>query len=93
MVIGERATLRSGSRLMAGATLEADARLLEHTLALVGDTVDAGMIWQGWPVKAMHATADYWRARRHQIKEGRKQVGLSALRGGNVSRADWKSLL
>lgn len=65
--------MRSWSRLMAGGQLAKNARLLEHTLALVGDNVEAGVIWQGWPVKAMLATKEFWASRRHQIKLGRKQ--------------------
>ena len=66
--------MRSWSRLMAGGVLGEGARLLEHTLALVGDTVDPGVIWQGWPVKTMLATSEFWRLRRNQIKLGRKQL-------------------
>lgn len=54
--IGPRATLRSWSRIMAGAVLEREGRLLEHTLALVGDSVESGVIWQGWPPRLMLAT-------------------------------------
>ena len=73
ITIEEGATMRSWSRLMAGATLSAKARLLEHTLALVGDKVDTGMIWQGWPCVTMKTTKEYWRARRAGVKFGRKQ--------------------
>ena len=74
VVIGRRTTMRSWSRAMAGAVLEDESRLLEHTMALVGDMVDAGVIWQGWPVKTMHATEEYWGARRQLVKLGRKEV-------------------
>ena len=83
VTIGPYATLRTWSRLMAGGTLAEGARLLEHTLALVGDHVEPGVIWQGWPVKAMLATSEFWRLRRNQIKLGRKQPYRLAL-GGQV---------
>jgi len=80
ILIGESATMRTWSRLMAGGQLAKGARLLEHTLALVGDNVEAGVIWQGWPVQAMLATKEFWTSRRHQIKLGRKQT-LRSLEG------------
>lgn len=51
--IGERAVLRCGSKLGAGARLEDGAILLEHTFVLPGDTVPAGEVWQGWPGSAV----------------------------------------
>jgi hypothetical protein len=30
-----------------------DATLLEHTMAMAGDRVDAGATWQGWPVRTI----------------------------------------
>ncbi|RKO90570.1 hypothetical protein BDK51DRAFT_31135 [Blyttiomyces helicus] len=47
--IGEGAVLRSGSRLLSGATMEDDTVLLEHTIILSGDLAHAGSAWQGWP--------------------------------------------
>ena len=73
ITIGPGATMRAWSRLMAGGALAEGARLLEHTCALPGDNIEPGVIWQGWPVKSMCATTEFWRARRNQIKLGRKQ--------------------
>lgn len=47
--VGDRCVLRSGSRLLSGATMLADSCLLEHTLIMGGDTVDEGATMQGWP--------------------------------------------
>ncbi|KAL9620528.1 MAG: hypothetical protein Q9160_004997 [Pyrenula sp. 1 TL-2023] len=47
--VGDRAVLRTGSRLLAGAKMEKDSCLLEHTLVMSGDTVDEGETVQGWP--------------------------------------------
>ena len=51
IVIRERATLCMESRVMGGTSVGADSILLEHTLAMVGDDVERGGIWQGWPVQ------------------------------------------
>ena len=47
--VGDRSVLRTGSRLLSGARMEADSCLLEHTLIIAGDVVDAGRTCQGWP--------------------------------------------
>jgi len=48
-VVGPEATLRSWSRLLAGAAVMPRGQLLEHTLVLGGDVVDEDCVWQGWP--------------------------------------------
>ena len=40
--VGARATLCSDARLMGGVVVEEGATMLEHTLAMAGDRVDAG---------------------------------------------------
>eukprot|EP00462_Mataza_sp_D1_P022772 CAMPEP_0175134990 /NCGR_PEP_ID=MMETSP0087-20121206/8473_1 /TAXON_ID=136419 /ORGANISM="Unknown Unknown, Strain D1" /LENGTH=1756 /DNA_ID=CAMNT_0016417589 /DNA_START=57 /DNA_END=5323 /DNA_ORIENTATION=- len=47
--LGRGAVLRSGSRLLSGAEMEANSCLLEHTLMLSGDVVPEKSVWQGWP--------------------------------------------
>ncbi|MCJ1395012.1 hypothetical protein MMC18_007893 [Xylographa bjoerkii] len=47
--VGDRSVLRSGSRLLSGATMGADASLLEHTLIMAGDAAEEGTTYQGWP--------------------------------------------
>ena len=51
LVVGDRSVLRSGSRLLSGAVMGKDAVLLEHTLVMAGDVVDAGSACQGWPAE------------------------------------------
>ena len=55
ILIRERATLCMESRVMGGTSVGADSILLEHTLAMVGDEVERGSIWQGWPVQMVLA--------------------------------------
>ena len=40
--VGARATLCNDARVMGGVLVEEDATLLEHTMAMAGDRVDAG---------------------------------------------------
>jgi len=47
--VGEGCVLRTGSRLLSGAGMEDGAMLLEHTLVMGGDLVEAGRTMQGWP--------------------------------------------
>ena len=47
--VGDRSALRSGSRLLSGASMAPDACLLEHTLIMAGDVAEEGTTYQGWP--------------------------------------------
>lgn len=47
--VDDRSVLRSGARLLVGASVGHDACLLEHGLVLAGDHVDNGCTVQGWP--------------------------------------------
>ena len=51
LYVGDRSVLRSGSRLLSGARMEADSCLLEHTLVMAGDIVDEKSTSQGWPAE------------------------------------------
>lgn len=51
LFVGDRSVLRSGSRLLSGARMEADSCLLEHTLVMAGDIVDEKSTSQGWPAE------------------------------------------
>ena len=48
LVVGHRAVLRSGSRLLSGVRMGADACLLEHGLIMAGDVADDGVKYQGF---------------------------------------------
>ena len=62
--VGSRSVLRSGSRLLSGATMGEDAALLEHTLIMAGDVADDKVTYQGWP-------ADVFRGDRLRIRSSR----------------------
>ncbi|KAJ3243572.1 hypothetical protein HDU78_000332 [Chytriomyces hyalinus] len=47
--IGNFCVLRSDARLLSGAEMCDNSRLMERTLVLGGDTVEAGKAMQGWP--------------------------------------------
>lgn len=49
LYVGDRSVLRTGSRLLSGASIGEDACLLEHTLVVAGDYVEARDTHQGWP--------------------------------------------
>ncbi|KAK1256469.1 hypothetical protein MKX07_008728 [Trichoderma sp. CBMAI-0711] len=49
--IGDRCVMRSGSRLLSGATMKNDSCLLEHTLIMGGDVVEEKWTMQGWPAE------------------------------------------
>ena len=53
IVIKSGATVGTESRIMGGVVIGEDSVLLEHTMAMVGDVVEPGDIWQGWPVQAI----------------------------------------
>ncbi|KAK5998157.1 Oxalyl-CoA synthetase [Cladobotryum mycophilum] len=49
--IGDRCVMRTGSRLLSGATMRDDSCLLEHTLIMGGDIVESKWTMQGWPAE------------------------------------------
>ncbi|KAJ7173681.1 acetyl-CoA synthetase-like protein [Mycena filopes] len=55
--IGNGCALRSGSRLLSGASMEDSSMLCEHTLLTSGDVADAGRVYSGWPAKQIE---DVW---------------------------------
>lgn len=73
VIVGARATLRSDSRLLSGATMLSDSTLLEHTLILGGDVVDQGSTWQGWPGQ-MIAMSNNRRTNEQDAEEGFVEV-------------------
>ena len=56
--------LKRGCRLLSGASMEDHSILLEHTLALAGETVEEGKVWQGWPSSRKLSLEDY----RHDVQ-------------------------
>ncbi|KAF9026322.1 acetyl-CoA synthetase-like protein [Hymenopellis radicata] len=49
--IGNGCALRSGSRLLSGASMEDSSMLCEHTLLTSGEVAEAGGVYVGWPAK------------------------------------------
>ncbi|KAK7031546.1 peroxisomal-coenzyme A synthetase [Favolaschia claudopus] len=49
--IGNGCALRSGSRLLSGASMEDSSMLCEHTLLTSGDVADSDTVYSGWPAK------------------------------------------
>jgi acyl-CoA synthetase (AMP-forming)/AMP-acid ligase II/acetyltransferase-like isoleucine patch superfamily enzyme len=47
--VGAGSVLRTGTRLLSGASMKEDAILLEHTLVASGQVAESGSVWQGWP--------------------------------------------
>lgn len=47
--VGDECVLRSRSRLLSGAVMEEGSCLMEHTLVMGGEVVEAGRTVQGWP--------------------------------------------
>jgi len=45
--------MRTGSRLLSGASMEDSSILCEHTLLTSGEIAEAGGIYVGWPATRM----------------------------------------
>lgn len=55
--IGNQCAMRSGSRLLSGASMEDNSMLCEHTLLTSGDVADSGVAYAGWPANRLEITA------------------------------------
>ncbi|KAJ3868476.1 acetyl-CoA synthetase-like protein [Lentinula novae-zelandiae] len=51
--IGNGCAMRTGSRLLSGASMEDNSMLCEHTLLTSGEVAEADSIYVGWPAKRM----------------------------------------
>ncbi|KAF9454453.1 hypothetical protein P691DRAFT_770641 [Macrolepiota fuliginosa MF-IS2] len=49
--IGNGCALRSGSRLLSGASMEDKSMLCEHSLLVSGDIAESGYVYAGWPAQ------------------------------------------
>ena len=49
--------MRSGSRLLSGASMDDDSMLLEHTLLTSGEVAEAGAVYAGWPARPLDQEA------------------------------------
>lgn len=53
--VGKGAVIRRHARLLSGASMEPYSIMLENTLVVSGDVLDAGSVWQGWPARMVSA--------------------------------------
>ncbi|KAN0060303.1 hypothetical protein ACQY0O_007632 [Thecaphora frezii] len=74
--IGDGCAMRTGSRLLSGASMEPRSMLLEHTLVASGEIAEAGHVYAGWPARQV-------RTRRPQ----RAQAGDNSA-GSSTSNLD-----
>jgi acetyltransferase-like isoleucine patch superfamily enzyme len=51
--LGDGCAMRSGSRLLSGASMEPRSMLLEHTLVASGEIAEAGAVYAGWPARQL----------------------------------------
>ncbi|KAH9945157.1 acetyl-CoA synthetase-like protein [Epithele typhae] len=51
--IASGCAMRSGARLLSGASMEAESMLLEHTLLTSGEIAQAGEVYGGWPARSL----------------------------------------
>ncbi|KAF7370972.1 Peroxisomal-coenzyme a synthetase [Mycena sanguinolenta] len=67
MKIGNGCALRSGSRLLSGASMEDNSMLCEHTLLTSGDVADANSVYSGWPAKQVD---EKWHSNKENESSG-----------------------
>ena len=61
LLVGTGCVLKSNTRLLSGASMDAHSIMLEHTLVMAGEVVDCGSVWQGWP-SSSRTTLEKYRA-------------------------------
>ncbi|KAI8995280.1 acetyl-CoA synthetase-like protein [Trametes punicea] len=51
--VGASSAMRSGSRLLSGASMEDSSMLFEHTLLTSGEIAESGGVYSGWPAQRL----------------------------------------
>ncbi|WFD31272.1 putative NRPS-like protein biosynthetic cluster [Malassezia sp. CBS 17886] len=51
--IGDGCAMRTGSRLLSGASMESQSMLLEHTLVASGEITESWAVYCGWPARRL----------------------------------------
>ncbi|PKI82503.1 putative NRPS-like protein biosynthetic cluster [Malassezia vespertilionis] len=51
--IGDSCAMRTGSRLLSGASMESHSMLLEHTLVASGEVTESWAVYGGWPARRL----------------------------------------
>lgn len=52
--IGDGCAMRTGSRLLSGASMESQSMLLEHTLVASGEITESWAVYGGWPARRLN---------------------------------------
>ncbi|EPQ56705.1 acetyl-CoA synthetase-like protein [Gloeophyllum trabeum ATCC 11539] len=74
--IADSSAMRSGSRLLSGASMEENSMLLEHTLLTSGEIAEKDCVYAGWPAKPIDyfRLASYYDLEKHHDElEGEKR--------------------
>ncbi|CAB9519639.1 7a-methyl-1,5-dioxo-octahydro-1H-inden-4-yl [Seminavis robusta] len=53
ITLGNHVTLRTGSRIQQGVQMESGSMLLEKSLAMTGEVIEANSVWQGAPASVL----------------------------------------
>ncbi|TFK88643.1 acetyl-CoA synthetase-like protein [Polyporus arcularius HHB13444] len=65
--LASSSAMRSGSRLLSGASMEENSILLEHTLLTSGEIAEAGGVYAGWPAHRVDDEAYVRRKSSYQL--------------------------
>ncbi|KAF8887354.1 acetyl-CoA synthetase-like protein [Infundibulicybe gibba] len=72
--LGHGCALRSGSRLLSGASMEDSSMLSEHTLLTSGEIAEAGAVYAGWPAKRLDYVAEKGSIQNNPVTIGSKMA-------------------
>ncbi|PWN46992.1 acetyl-CoA synthetase-like protein [Violaceomyces palustris] len=78
--IGDGCAMRTGSRLLSGASMEPRSMLLEHTLVASGEIAEAGAVYAGWPARQLRTRRPQKIGSPGEMSAGSSTVNL----GGGV---------
>ena len=67
--------MRSGSRLLSGASMEDGSMLLEHTLLTSGEIAESGGVYTGWPARRLGQDAYLRKRHSYPILSGSRRIG------------------
>ncbi|RPD65127.1 acetyl-CoA synthetase-like protein [Lentinus tigrinus ALCF2SS1-6] len=70
--IASSSAMRSGSRLLSGASMEENSLLLEHTLLTSGEIAESGGVYAGWPAHRVDDEVYLRRMSSYQILSAAK---------------------
>ncbi|KIK57060.1 hypothetical protein GYMLUDRAFT_173450 [Collybiopsis luxurians FD-317 M1] len=73
--IGNGCAMRTGSRLLSGASMEDNSMLCEHTLLTSGEVAEADSVYVGWPAKRMGGSS--WEKHRRTYSDDENSVYMS----------------